>query len=100
IGVYPPSLTMFMDSGEANKGVLALAQKLLESQHDFDFIDDSALNSALTLQKGSLRSLSGSEYRTILVPAASVVSKAALARLQAFAGPAEKSCFSAGFHRW
>lgn len=85
IGVYIPTSSMWLGDEKANKDMLAIAQELLERQRDFDFVDEQALSSVLKLEKGAFRSLSGNEYRTILVPGASVISRAVLRRLQEFA---------------
>jgi hypothetical protein len=85
IGVYLPTSTMWLGDEEANKSTLAVVQKLLERQRDFDFVDEQALSSVLTLQKGAFRTLSGNQYRAILVPGAAVISRAALDHLRAFA---------------
>ncbi len=85
IGVYHPTSSMWLGDEEANKSTLAIVQQLLERQRDFDFVDEQALSSLLALQKGAFRTLSGNEYRAILVPGASAISRAALERLRAFA---------------
>ena len=84
IGVYHPTSTMWLGEEDANRSTLALAQQLLERQRDFDFVDEQALSSLLTLQKGAFRTPSGNEYRAILVPGAGVISRAALDRLRTF----------------
>ena len=60
-------------------------QQLLEQQRDFDFVDDDSLAQSLTLEKGLLRSASGNEYRAVIVPGATAISRASLDRLRAFA---------------
>jgi hypothetical protein len=85
IGLYHPTTSLWLGVEEADKSTLATVQKLLEQQRDFDFVDEQALSSVLTLQKGIFKSLSGTEYRTILIPNAGVISQTALNRLQAFA---------------
>jgi hypothetical protein len=64
---------------------LALVEQLLERQRDIDFVDEQALSGLLALHTGAFRTPSGNEYRAILIPAASVISRAALDRLWAFA---------------
>jgi len=85
IDLYHPTSSLWLGEEEASKSTLAIVQKLLEQQRDFDFVDEQALSSVLTLQKGIFKSLSGTEYRTILIPNASVISQTALNRLQPFA---------------
>jgi hypothetical protein len=84
IGVYLPTSSMWLGDEDADKTTLAIIQQLLERQRDFDFVDEQALSSVLSLDKGALRTLSGNAYRTILVPGAEVISQASLDRLRAF----------------
>jgi hypothetical protein len=59
--------------------------KLLEHQIDFDHIDADELASVVTLNKGGLKNLSGQTYRAVIVPTSTVIQKAVLKRLRAFA---------------
>jgi hypothetical protein len=85
IAVYYPTLSLWLGDETADTSTLALMRALLERQRDFDFIDEQALSSVLTPGPGVLRSLSGNEYRAVIVPGASAISRAALDRLRAFA---------------
>jgi hypothetical protein len=49
---------------------LDLTKELLESQRDFDYVDDDSLANVLKLRQESFENLSGSAYRTIIVPGA------------------------------
>ncbi len=84
IGVYLPTGAMWLGDEEAYKTTLRVAKTLLEHQRDFDFIDEQALSSVMTLSKGAFRNLSGAEYRAIILPAADRISKSALDRLRRF----------------
>jgi hypothetical protein len=72
-------------ANQANQATLAVMQQLLEQQRDFDFVDGDSLAQSLTLEKGLLRSASGNEYRAVIVPGATAISRASLDRLRAFA---------------
>jgi len=85
IALYHPTSSLWMGDEAANKSVLDVARKLLERQRDFDFVDEQALSSILTLEGGALKNLSGQRYRAVIVPSVSVISKAALERLRSFA---------------
>jgi len=85
IAVYHPGMSMWLGENAANVATLTVMQQLLEKHRDFDFADDDSLAQALTLEKGVLRSLSGNEYRAVIVPQATAISRAALERLRAFA---------------
>jgi hypothetical protein len=88
IAVYYPAMSMWMGdpiATQANQTTLAVMQQLLEQQRDFDFVDDDSLAQFLPQEKGVLRSASGNEYRAVIVPGATAISRASLDRLRAFA---------------
>ena len=85
IAVYYPNLSLWLGDAAADAGTLALMQQLLERQRDFDFISEEAFATALTLDGGALKNLSGQSYRAVLVPPLGAISRLALDRLQAFA---------------
>ena len=85
IAVYHPTSSMWLGDSESNQHVLQLMQQLLEHQRDFDFVDENALSSLLTLENGTFKNLSEQNYRTVIIPPACAISKKALDRLQAFA---------------
>jgi hypothetical protein len=88
IAVYHPTMSMWLGdptATQANQTTLAVMQQLLEQQRDFDLVDDDSIAQSLTLDKGVLRSLSGNEYRAVIVPGATAISRAAFDRLRAFA---------------
>ena len=84
IAVYMPTTSLWFGDEDANKSALSIAQKLLERQYDFDFVDERTLESVLKSDKGELRNLSGQGYQAVIVPSVGVMSKTALNRLQAF----------------
>ena len=85
IAVYHPAMSMWLGEAGANQATLTVMKLLLEQQRDFDFVDDDSLALSLTLDKGVLRSASGNEYRAVIVPEATAISRASLDRLRAFA---------------
>lgn len=97
IGLYIPSSSFWLadptQAAELNKNFLALAHSLIEHQRDFDFVDEQALASVLTPRGAELVNLGGQGYRAIIVPPALAISKAALAKLRAFAAAGGKVIF-------
>ena len=96
IAVYHPVMSMWMGdpiATQANQATLAVMQQLLEQQRDFDFVDDDSLAQSLTLEKGLLRSASGNEYRAVIVPGATAISRASLDRLRTFANSGGRVVF-------
>ena len=85
IGVVMPTTSLWLGDTASDKSNLAIAQKLLETQRDFDWVDERSLASVLKLEGSGLKNLSGQSYRAILVPSLRAISQAALDRLQAFA---------------
>jgi hypothetical protein len=85
IGVVMPTTSLWLGDTASDTSNLAIAQKLLETQRDFDWVDERSLASVLKLEGRELKNLSGQSYRAIIVPSLSVISQAALTRLQAFA---------------
>lgn len=85
IAVYYPSLSMWLGNAAADTATLGLMQQQLEHQRDFDFINEEAFASALTVNGGTLKNLSDQSYGAVIVPPASAISRLALDRLREFA---------------
>ncbi len=83
IAVYFPTTSLWLGHNESEKSTFAVAQELLESQHDFDFIDDYSLTTSL-LNKGLLTNKSGQQYHTLIIPSINVLSRATYNRLNEF----------------
>jgi hypothetical protein len=85
IALYYPTSSLWLGDEEADASAWRIAQQLLERQRDFDLVDERALALFLGLERGVFENLSGGRYRAVIVPSTSVLSKAALERLRAFA---------------
>jgi hypothetical protein len=84
VALFEPTANLWLGDTTADGASLAIARRLLESQQDFDFIDEQALTGTATLVPGGLRNLSGQVYRAVVVPPGSVLSSAALDTLHRF----------------
>lgn len=93
IAVYYPTTSGWLGDFSADTATLAIAQRLLENQRDFDFVDEQALQSGLKLESAALVNQSGQRYRAVIVPPVKVISEAALARLEALAKAGGKVIF-------
>ena len=93
VALLHPTDSMWMGDKEADDVTLKLVTELLEHQIDFDHIDADELASVVTLKKGGLKNLSGQTYRAVIVPTATVIQKAGLERLRAFAATGGKVIF-------
>lgn len=61
-----------------------IMQGLLDAQHDFDVIDEQAIESLMTLQKGHFVNKSGQTYTTVVIPPLTSLSSKVIDRLTAF----------------
>jgi hypothetical protein len=93
IALLHPTDSMWLGDKEADDDTLKLVTELLEHQIDFDHIDADELASVVTLKKGGLKNLSGQNYRAVIVPTSTVIQKAVLERLRAFAAAGGKVIF-------
>jgi hypothetical protein len=92
-GLYYPTSAMWYADNEANTATLSIAQQLMEQQRDFDFVDEQALTSIMTIDKGSIKNLSGVSYQAIIVPPVSIIPRAVILKLQQFASSGGKVIF-------
>ncbi len=85
VALYLPSSSMWLNDDAADKTFVATEQLLSEHQIDFDIVDENALARELIPGAGTLETLSGNRFRTIILPSTSLLSQAALDRLHSFA---------------
>ena len=93
VALLHPTDSMWMGDKESDDDTLKLVTQLLEHQIDFDHIDADELASVVTLEEGGLKNLSGQTYRAVIVPTSTVIQKAVLERLRAFAAAGGKVIF-------
>ncbi len=84
IGLYYPTMSIWLGDNQADKDVLTVTQGLLENQRDFDFVDEQALSSVMKLEGDRFVNLSGQSYQAIIIPPVNAISKSALDRLKRF----------------
>ncbi len=82
VALYIPSSSMWMNDRDSDTAFVATEQMLSERQIDFDIINQDALATDLKAGPGTLESLSGNAYRTIIIPSASVLTQMELDRLK------------------
>jgi hypothetical protein len=93
VAMYYPTNSVWMGDDDSLTVLDHLTQQLLEHQIDFDYVDEQVLTSVGTLEGGGLKNLSGQVYRGIIVPSSTVITRAALDRLRAFAAQGGKVVF-------
>ncbi|HOO98099.1 MAG TPA: glycosyl hydrolase [Bacteroidales bacterium] len=92
-GLYFPTMSMWYGDNESNRSMLDISRQLLECQRDYDFVDEQALTTFLSIENGGLKNLSGQSYKAIIVPSISVISSAALNKLKDFSSAGGKVIF-------
>ncbi|HEY4381025.1 MAG TPA: glycosyl hydrolase [Acidobacteriaceae bacterium] len=93
VALYIPSSSMWLNDRDSDTAFVSTERMLSERQIDFDVINEDALATDLKPGHGTLETMSGNAYRTIIIPSASVLSQAELERLQALAKGGGKVLF-------
>ena len=81
--LYPVS-SIWLGDHAVDSCAGTIMQQLLDTQYDFDLIDEEAIASLMTLQDGVFINKSGQTYTTIIVPPLTALSSIAIDRLKAF----------------
>jgi hypothetical protein len=100
VALFLPSSSMWLGNDVSDTQFVSTERLLSEHQIDFDIVDEDALARDLKALKGSFETLSGNRYRTVILPAPSVLSSEALARLKIFAQGGGKVVFLGGTPTW
>ncbi len=93
VALYIPSSSMWLNDRDSNTAFVASEQMLSERQVDFDIINQDALATDLKVGHGTLETMSGNQYRTVIIPSASILSQTELDRLKALASGGGKVLF-------
>jgi len=93
VAMYYPTNSVWMGDDASIDVTFRLTKQLFEHQIDFDYLDEQVLTTVGTLEGGGLKNLSGQVYRGIIVPSSTVITRAALDRLRAFAAQGGKVIF-------
>jgi hypothetical protein len=84
---------MWLGDAASDTAFVSTERLLSEHQIDFDIVNEDALATDLKAGHGTLQTMSGNQYRTVIVPSAAVLSLAVLNRLRAFAAGGGKVLF-------
>ena len=84
---------MWLGDAASDTAFVSSERMLAERQIDFDIINQDALATDLKAGPGTLETLSGNQFRTVIIPSASILSQAELDRLKAFAQAGGKVVF-------
>jgi hypothetical protein len=93
VALYLPSSSMWLNDRDSDTAFVATEQMLSERQIDFDIVNQDALATDLKPGPGTLTTMSGNAYHTVIVPPAMVLTQTELDRLQALAKGGGKVLF-------
>ncbi len=93
VALFIPSSSMWLGDAASDTAFVSTERLLSEHQIDFDIVNEDALATDLKAGQGALETMSGNQYRTVIVPGAAVISQAALGRLRTFAADGGKVLF-------
>jgi len=93
VALYIPSSSMWLNDTASDTAFVSSERMLAERQIDFDIVNQDALATDLKAGPGTLESMSGNQYRTVIIPSASILTQAELDRLQALAKGGGKVLF-------
>ena len=93
VALFLPSSSMWLGDAASDTVFVSTERLLSEHQIDFDIVNEDALSTDLKAGQGTLETMSGNQYRTVIVPRAAVISQAALDRLRTFAAGGGKVLF-------
>ena len=85
VALYIPSSSMWLGDAASDTAFVSSERMLAERQIDFDIINQNALAEDLKAGPGYLESMSGNQYRTVIIPSASILTQTELDRLRALA---------------
>jgi hypothetical protein len=93
VALYLPSSSLWYGDAGSDAAFVSSERMLSERQIDFDIINLDALATDLKAGVGTLETLSGNRYRTIIFPSVAILSQAELDRLREFARGGGKVLF-------
>ena len=93
VALLIPSSSMWLGDTASDAAFVSIERLLSEHQIDFDIVNEDALATDLKASHGTLETMSGNQYRTVIVPSAAVLSQAVLDRLRTFASSGGKVLF-------
>ncbi|MGH9575308.1 MAG: glycosyl hydrolase [Candidatus Acidiferrales bacterium] len=100
VALYLPSSSMWLEDRDSDTQFVSTERLLSEHQIDFDIVSDDALARDLKAGKGRFETLSGNQFRTVILPDPLVISSQAFARLKTFVQGGGKVLFIGGTPKW
>jgi len=85
VALYLPTSSLWLGDEASDTAFVSTERLLSEHQIDFDIVSEDALATDLKASRGTLETLSGNRYKTVILPSTAIISQAALDRLHTFA---------------
>jgi hypothetical protein len=82
VALYIPSSSMWLGDSASDTAFVSSERMLAERQINFDIINMDALATDLKAGPGDLETMSGNQYRVVVIPSAEILSQAELDRLK------------------
>lgn len=73
VAVYYPQASLWMRDDLIAARNRTISHLLVRKHHDFDYLDDDAIQQALTMGNGWMENLSGQKYQTIVIPSCDIM---------------------------
>jgi len=96
VALLLPTASLWMQDAEADNSFVSSERLLSERQVDFDIVTEDAINDTLKPGPGTLETVSGNRYRTLIVPNAKVLSRTTLEKLRKFSEGGGRVLFITG----
>jgi hypothetical protein len=93
VALYLPSSSLWLGDAASDVAYVSTERMLAERQIDFDIIGLDALATDLKAVPGGFETMSGNQYRVVILPSLAVLSELELGRLRAFAKGGGKVLF-------
>jgi hypothetical protein len=93
VALFIPSSSMWLGDASSDATFVSTERLLSEHQIDFDIVNEDALATDLKAGRGTFATMSGNQYRAVIVPGAAVISQVVLDRLRTFAAGGGKVLF-------
>jgi hypothetical protein len=84
VALLLPTASLWMGNADSDNMFVSFERLLSERQIDFDIVTEDAINETLKAGPGTLQTMSGNRYRTLIVPRAQVLSRTTIDKLKAF----------------
>jgi hypothetical protein len=96
VALLLPTSSLWFNDASADSMFVSTERLLSEHQIDFDIVDEDSVGAVLKPGRGTLETMSGNRYTSVLVPNATALSGASLARLRQFAASGGHVLFLGG----